>query len=139
MARKVRETAGITWFAGFCSRYDISSDKAMPMWQEMLDYFNPETVYADASAVAQMLRDIADGLQSMDPGAELPDIATLITKHGMDPSVRSTQHAVRSFIKANDMLEHVPASRERYVRRLTHGKAISNGGAAAHDDSGGDN
>lgn len=131
MTRKVRETAGITWYAGFCRKYGIGANEQEACWAEMLEYFNPEVQREDASSISALLHKLGDVFADMEPSADVEDIATLIAKHGdgISPTLRSTQHAVRKFIKENDLLEYVPASRERYVRRLTDGRKRNGNGS----------
>lgn len=123
MSKKVRMRADNAAFADILERYNIklSMSEGLNFLNDVIAFIDPDPRYVGKDVILSALDELRAYVENLDEDAELT-VKEAMTKVGLDTSIRSSQYAVRQYLKENDLLQYSPSAEETFRKRLTHSK-----------------
>jgi hypothetical protein len=125
--RGQRERESLRRWNAIYAKYAIALDQQEAFTTDMYELLCPEPAASlSHSEVTTMWAKIGEYLEGLDEGATVPTVDDLVGIAGLEPS-RSASIHVRKFLKGSNLLQHHPATTERYTRRLTDSSGNGSG------------
>jgi hypothetical protein len=94
---------------------DLSYSVGHKLYNLTEEFHCPETQYAPRAEILDMLSKVTEYITNLPPNTEVT-VREAIEAVGGDPSLRSTQFAVRKHLLDTNLLVHVPKSKEVFQR-----------------------
>lgn len=116
MAYSKLKTQGALEWHGIFHEFEILPQHQLGLMQRIEGLYNPPVDREEPDVIADALNKLADMVRNLDPDQALPETASIIKEMGLDPNKRSTQSQFNMFLRENELLQRVPATREQYKK-----------------------